>query len=285
MSKFNKRYQKLFEKRKFNNLYCVKNFTYNIYGTFLHDKYSFLIFDFYQCKNSTSNGNKCKPQEKIDYYLNSTFISVEFTDISINPSNYSYPDTPILGETYSTIGSNFYKEMHIYLKSVLFKSDIGLMFTSIQEDNYLQLDYINDMLALQVRDMFCSFTLKISNPIDVYKRTYIKFQTTLANIGGIIKGISLIGFIITFFYSKTSYEQRLVNQIFNISMDVHNSNQKLKTEAFFGNIKPLNSNPDNSIEQNYKITHKSHLPIEGDSSIISNKITSSFQTKKIEIIK
>ena len=216
-SKFNSRYQELFEKRNVNNLYCIKNFTYNIEGTFLHDKYSFITFDFYQCKNTTDNDNKCKPQDKIDYYLNSTFVAVEFTDISVDSSNYTHPITPLVGETYSTIGHSFYKEMHIYLKSVLFKSDIGLLFTNIEEGNYLQLDYVNDMFALKVKEMFCSFSLKISNKIDVYERSYTKIQATLVNIGGIIQGISTIGMIITFFYSKTSYNLALTNHIFNIT--------------------------------------------------------------------
>lgn len=157
----------MFAKRKIETMYCVKNFTYNIEGTFLHDKYSFLIFDFYQCVNSTKNNNKCKPQEDIDYYLNGTFVSVEFTDISLDQSNYSYPDSPILGETYSTISKNFYREMHIFLKSVLFRSD----------------------------------------RVDVYERTNIKFQTTLANIGGILKAVTTIRMIVTYFYSQTKYDE------------------------------------------------------------------------------
>lgn len=217
LTKFNNKYKELFEKKNVTNLYCIKNFNYNIEGTFLHDKYSFITFDFYQCKNTTENGNKCKPQNKIDYYLNSTFVAIEFTDISLDLSNYTHPVTPIIGETYSTIGNNFYREMHIYLKSVLFKSDIGLLFTSIKEGNYLQLDYVNDMFALQVREMFCSFSLKISNKINIYERAYIKFQTTLVNIGGIIQGITTIGMVITFFYSLSSYDLALTNHIFNVT--------------------------------------------------------------------
>ena len=47
IEKFNPRYYGLFLKRTIHKKYCVKNFTYNIEGTYLHDKYSFLIFNFY----------------------------------------------------------------------------------------------------------------------------------------------------------------------------------------------------------------------------------------------
>ena len=285
IDKFNKRYKELFEKRNIQNLYCVSNFSHTIEGTFLHDKYSFLMFDFYQCKNTTENGNKCKPQDKIDYYLNGTFVAVEFTDISLDPSNYSNPDTPILGETYSTVGNNFYREMHIFLKAVKFKSDVGLLFTSIKETDYIQLDYLNDMFALKLRDMFCSFTLKISNRIDVYERTYVKFQTTLANIGGIIEGVSTIGIIITFFYSKTAYELGLTNQIFNV---VDGGNYKKVTQ--FHKTKEIYEFKDNlffnqEITNENRNTGSSNRPDEPQrrtSTKVSSKTSLSSRDKKSE---
>ena len=240
LSKFNKKYQTLFSKRDVQHKYCIKKFTYNIEGTFLHDKYSFIMFDFYQCKNTTENNNKCKPQEDIDYYLNGTFIAIEFTDIALDQSNYTYPDSPIIGETYTTISKNFYREMHIYLKEVLFRSDIGYVFSSIEEKEYIQLDYLHDMFTLQPKDMFCSLTLKLSNRIDVYERKYIKFQTALANIGGIIKAISTIGIIMTYCYSQTKYEVDMTNKIFFVS-----DRKNCSVSPFSRNLTNLDSNRNN----------------------------------------
>ena len=75
---------------------------------------SFLLFNFYQCKNTTLNGNKCKSSDVIDYYLNGTFAAVEFTDVSIDPTNYDSPDIPMIGEGYSTVSNNFFREMHVF---------------------------------------------------------------------------------------------------------------------------------------------------------------------------
>ena len=159
LTKFNKKYQEMFSKRNVETMYCVSNFTYRIEGTFLHDKYSFLMFDFYECNNKTNNYT-CKSQDEIDYYLNGTFVAVEFTDISLDQANYTNPDTPILGETYSTISKNFYREMHIFLKQILFKSDRGLVFSSIEEKEYIQLDYLQDMFTLQPKICFALLRLK-----------------------------------------------------------------------------------------------------------------------------
>lgn len=240
LDKFNSKYREIFEKRNVQKMYCVKNFNHTIEGTFLHDKYSFIMFDFYQCKNTTENNNKCKPQEDIDYYLNGTFIAIEFTDIALDQSNYTYPDSPIIGETYTTISKNFYREMHIYLKEVLFRSDIGYVFSSIEEKEYIQLDYLHDMFTLQPKDMFCSLTLKLSNRIDVYERKYIKFQTALANIGGIIKAISTIGIIMTYCYSQTKYEVDMTNKIFFVS-----DRKNCSVSPFSRNLTNLDSNRNN----------------------------------------
>ena len=244
--------------------YCVKNFTYNIEGTYLHDKYSFLIFNFYQCKNTTINPKKCKAQEEIDCYLNGTFARIEFTDISLDQSNYSDPDNPILGEAYSIVSKNIYKEMHIYLKSVLFKSDRGLLFNSINEKNFIQLDFLQDMFTLQPRDMFCSFTLKLSNRVDVYERKYTKFQTALANIGGILKAITTIGMVITYFYEQTGFEVDLTNKIFYISNNISNNSVTKKitkktedsnmfTLSHSKKVKDTIEHSNNNFQTNHKI--------------------------------
>lgn len=242
LDKFNSKYREIFEKRNVQKMYCVKNFNHTIEGTFLHDKYSFIMFDFFKCENTTENGNKCKPKEKIDYYLNGTFASVEFTDISLDPSNYSYPDSPILGEVYSTVSNSFFREMHLFLKAVQFKSDRGLVFSSIKSQDYIQLDYLNDMFTLKTQANFCSFTLKISNRIDVYERTYTKFQTTLANMGGIVKAITVVGQILTFFYSKTKYELDMTNKIFFINEAIIKKKKRLSSQNVTKVIPDTSSN-------------------------------------------
>ena len=100
LTKFPKSYQELFKKKNLNNMYCVKNFNYTIEGTFLYSKYSYMQFNFYGCDNKTSN-NTCKDKKEIERYLNGTFISIEFTEVSIDTRDYYSPNTPIIQEGYS----------------------------------------------------------------------------------------------------------------------------------------------------------------------------------------
>ena len=240
LEKFHTKYQTIFSKRALSNMYCIKNFNHTIEGTFLDDKYSFIMFNFYKCENNTKNGNKCKSKEDIDYYLNGTFVSVEFTDISLDPSNYSYPNTPILGELYSTVSNSFFREMHLFLKAVQFKSDRGLVFSSINTQDYIQLDYTNELFSLKTQTKFCSLSLKVTNRIDVYERKYTKFQSTLANIGGIMKAATILGQIITYFYSSISYELNLINKIFFISNEKANQTSNISTKYNMNSYANLN---------------------------------------------
>lgn len=219
LEKFPYKYKDLFKKRSVKNLYCIKNLSYNIEGTFLHDVYSFLLFNFYQCKNTTLNGNKCKSNEIIDYYLNGTFAAIEFTDVSIDPTNYDTPDIPMIGEGYSTVSNKFFREMHVFFKLISIKKDHGFIFSNYDIKEYIQLDYVKDMITIVPKEEFCSITVKISNRVDTSQLKYVKFQTTIANIGGILKIISIAGTAITFFYCRNKYEIDLINSIFFIKKE------------------------------------------------------------------
>lgn len=262
LGNFPQNYRELFSRRSVEKMYCVKNFEYRIEGTFLHDKYSLIMFDFYQCENKTSN-NKCKSKEEIEYYLNGTFVAVEFTDVSFDPSNYSNPDSPIIGETYSTVSNSFFREMHLFLKGVEFRSDRGLVFSSIKSKEYIQLDYLQDMFTLKTKENFCSFTLKISNRIDVYERSYTKFQTTLANIGGIVKAITVIGQIFTHLYSRATFNLDMANKLFNIETKQTNNNTNTNFQVSTQNLPkiPLDSTVNiNMMDQN-NIKNNKLIPI------------------------
>ena len=215
LEKFPTKYQDLFRKKNLKNMYCVKNFTYTIEGTFLHDVYSFLLFNFYQCKNTTYS-QKCKSNKEIERYLNGTFTAMEFTDISIDPTNYLEPDIPIIGEGYSTVSNQSYRELHVFLKQVSIKKDRGIIFSKYKQRDYIQLDFVKDMNTFVPKNEFCSITLKISNRIDLYLLRYRKLQNTIADIGGVLKVITVIGTVLTFLYSRNKYDLELINSLFYI---------------------------------------------------------------------
>lgn len=165
---------------------------------------------------------------------------MEFTDISIDPTNYLEPDIPTIGEGYSTVSNQSYRELHVFLKQVSFKKDRGLIFTNYKQKDYIQLDFVKDMNIFVPKNEFCSITLKISNRIDLYLLRYRKLQNTIADIGGVLKVITVIGTVLTFIYSRNKYDLDLINSLFyipnNKEFPFTSRMQNNKTQIVINNI-------------------------------------------------
>ena len=95
-------------------MYCIKNLNESIKGIFKKSEYSLIFVELFQCVNTTEKSN-CKPQNIIDYYLNGTFLSIDYQDITIAPNNFNQYGIPSIGEFYTTINKNYFKEIQYFL--------------------------------------------------------------------------------------------------------------------------------------------------------------------------
>jgi len=84
LEKFGSKFRDSFKMKALNNYYCFKDLNYTLQGHFSYDLYSFFFIQFFPCVNTTEN-NKCKPPEEIDFYLKNTFINLEMQDIELTP--------------------------------------------------------------------------------------------------------------------------------------------------------------------------------------------------------
>ena len=90
LEKFGSKFRDSFKTKALNNYYCFKDMNYTLQGHFSYDLYSFFVIQFFPCVNTTEN-NKCKPPEEIDFYLKNTFINLEMQDIELTPKNFNQP--------------------------------------------------------------------------------------------------------------------------------------------------------------------------------------------------
>ena len=65
-------------------MYCIKNLNYTLTGSFAADEYSFIVLNLFPCKNNT--GKKCKPQERLDYYLDGAFFTFQYQNFIFDPN-------------------------------------------------------------------------------------------------------------------------------------------------------------------------------------------------------
>ena len=215
LNDFDENYQKLFMNYNLENMYCIKNLNESIKGIFTKDEYSFIFVEFYECKNSTEKFN-CKSQSEINYYLNGSFIAIDFQDILIDPNNFLYPTIPKVDQFYTTLSKKYFKEIHLYFKKILIETDIGLIFNEIENKEYAQYDHNEDMLSFKALENggFLEFSIKFADKITKFSRSYTKAQTVISNIGGFIQFIQTSFWILSFLFVENTVFQKIINKIF-----------------------------------------------------------------------
>ena len=130
--KFGSDYQHLFTNGELNNSYCISKFDFDLRGGFIYENISLINIDIFPCKNSTENNFHCKPQEVIDSYLKGGYFAILLKDIGLEPNNYSYPILPTVQDIYTTISSQFYRNLILYYEITEIKTDSGIFFENIQ---------------------------------------------------------------------------------------------------------------------------------------------------------
>ena len=212
---FNENFQDLFINYDLKNMYCVKNLNEYIKGIFTKDEYSFIFVEFYECKNTTEKFN-CKSENEINYYLNGTFIAINFQDTTIEPNNYLNPMIPKVGEFYTTLSKNYFKEIHLYFKKILIETDKGLVFNDRDYKEYVQYDHNEDMLSFKYPENgnFLEFSIKFADKITHFSRSYTKAQTVISNIGGFVKFIQTSFWILSYIFIENTVFQEIINKIF-----------------------------------------------------------------------
>jgi len=217
INKFPEDYHKLYIDLPMANLYCLKNTSFSLFGTFLNDDYQYIILKLFECKNKTNNNNNnkneiiCQPKSYIDGVLAGTFFTLAHSDLTIDPTNYTNPNQKYSGDSYTTVSNKFFREMHHYLNVIDFQTDKGWLIEDTKKETFLKLDYIKEMTDFRKADNFLSYTIKLSTKIETYSRSFAKVQNVAADSGGFLKIISIICMVASHFYNKAKFYQ-LVGQ-------------------------------------------------------------------------
>ena len=228
IEKFNLAHQEKFKTKTLDSLYCIKNMDFLLEGHFSYDLYSFFFIQFFPCVNTTES-QKCKPIEVIDYYLKNTFISFQWQDIELTPKNYSYPVRPRDVDIYNTVGKRLFQEIHTYFQIVNIETDIDFIgfdeFENIKTESFLKYDemiimsnFIEDDIY-ETGDSFCDFTIKLSENIRVERRTYTKLITILGDVGGLMEVLFTLFRVICSLSVDILYDISLVNNLFDFDLD------------------------------------------------------------------
>ena len=219
LNDFHINYQHLLPNLPLNQRYCIKNLNESIFENLENTKHSFLFIELYQCKN-TSKNKICLPKEKIDYYLNRTFITIAYQEIGFDPINYENPNQPLISEFFTTISNKYFKEIYLYFKEVEISTNQGILFDRKKSKKFTQFAEVRDMIGFKNNsEKFAEISIKTYRKSDYYLRNYINLETVVADIGGFVKFISMIFYFLHYIFLQGGINQRIINKLFFIKND------------------------------------------------------------------
>ena len=161
----------------------------------------------------------CKSKSYIDEILRGTFFSFTYTELEIDPTNYEKVNQIFSGDSYTTVSNRFFKEMHHYKEVIEVITDSGIILTSTKTENFIKTDNIKEMTDFRLADNFLSYSIKLSTKKEIYNRSYPKLQYIAAELGGVLKSLNVICFIILYFYSRNKFYEHVKDFIFESKSD------------------------------------------------------------------
>ena len=244
---------------------CPKNFNVSIYGNPQAGTNSWFSFFVMQCTNSTYKPITCKSNEEIQRLLGYTYFKIIYLEKILYPENFQNPLKLVTSVYWDFLEYGKLKNIEMYYKVVNIASDIGFMFT-----NYWNITDVMFDTKMYTKVLTTSFgstyplmqvDILMSNKRVYCQRRYDKLQNVLANIGGMIQSLMIIGKIVTLILNKKVMQFDMINSFYDFSQYNMPQEQK-KSKDLLSN--KLNNNDKNYVAVNDK--NMSHTIIKGDVS-------------------
>ena len=148
----------------------------------------------------------CPPQKEIDDYVSKYFgIYLYFTDVQVDPSNYTNPVQKYLQVISTGIGnSNNYVESYLHFSPLRVKTSIGSIFGKNYDIDSFCFDF-NRKGSSDNNEKYFTITKYyhlMQNNVQIYERKYNNVFDILAEIGGLIQFIFYLFYWINYVYNK-----------------------------------------------------------------------------------
>ena len=213
-------YSQYFKKMNdINTYFCPINRLSNqsLYGIYGNNE-PFLYYNFYfsKCINSTLNNNSCKSDIEIEKILQNAYLDIRYIDYSIDNLNKKKVEEIHIRNERLGISISVFKRIWLYLKTISYITDNGLFYNSYSSEIFHQYDSIRidsdlrDFSYNIINGTFATLTIGNSGVVDIYKKSFLKFQDYLATIGGITKAISFSCYLLNYFNSRNSYHKKII---------------------------------------------------------------------------
>jgi hypothetical protein len=247
---------------------CVdaKNLEVVGYDGFKLKPYSYLAFVLIACTNSTSGG-KCRSQQEINSSLDGATMSITTMKGTVDNSNRINPIGLIPLDVSILVSTTLTRKRRVFLAYNYYMDDRGFIFESFTSYNTTTVETFRDEYTMPLysptykTNFVALVNLENHNSLKITTRTFQKAQATLANVGGLIKSLTVIGSIINMIFTRKCIYLTLGNSIFNYNASTtSHDNRRLTNLNLHKNISKINNNNKHVTEDN-KITKPSSQEI------------------------
>jgi hypothetical protein len=244
-------YRSYFENvKEIENYFCLKNFSsiINVEGTYGTVSRAF-AFQIQKCVVNPLTDITCLPD--VDKRLENINVAIEFLDNQINHENPHSPIITYLRSDTVTASSSIYKRIFYYLKHVKYYTDIGYVFEDTSLSEFFQFPDYKETMDLRTQGIlpgnFLNIFFIMDKEIAVFKKSFMKLQNLLANVGGIVKLFTQVSFFLVLMVDHKNYFQEicklytLPTQILQVNETNFNLRNMIKIKTKEKNIhkKPL----------------------------------------------
>jgi hypothetical protein len=288
----------------FENLesyYCLKSDSINItlFGSFgdLSRGYSYLNLYLNRCKNDSFYNHHnitCNSEHMINSTLSGVaiYLRIAYVDLTIDHSDYHSPIKPYIKSDAFQISPSFYPRFFYYFQKFSYFNDVGYFCKELKSLVGYKFEKFSEINSLKnpfvVPEAFSLFSITLTSDEEHFVRSYQKIQNLIANLGGLVKGVVLIGECVLLYFSKKSlfvhyansimyYQKESTNKgVFNTKISMNFSNHvnvvNLNKIKNFATTTNNNDSPSMKVQKNQNLNKKQNF-----------NENQNFKFKKIEI--
>lgn len=160
----------------------------------------------------------CKSLDEIQKITQNVYLDFRTVEFGINSFRKTARTELVLTERYM-LSSSVYKRIWYYFSGVKYITDTGLFFSSTEEDYFslpestrYDIDH-RDIFTGTIPGTFVTMTILNTGTVHIYNRKYLKIQDYIATIGGVVKFVQVIGFLLNYYFGLNSYRLKLINDL------------------------------------------------------------------------
>lgn len=200
-----------------DTFFCAapRPFNMTIYG-----KYGAVTpFGYYHFYVSLCNDRSdCLPLPELTSITEHIYLDFRTVGYSINPKKHD----PKIAKVHSDrhmLSSTVYKRIWVYFDQITYVTDSGFFFPSESTETFFRFSSMRYDIDLRDKTLetipgtFLTMSLLNTGDIRIFNRHYFKIQDYLATIGGIIKFVNVVAMMLNYYFSKNSYNLKLINEV------------------------------------------------------------------------